>query len=148
MKCKYSKLLNRYVDDRLVPEDKSFVDRHIISCDLCARELDTILKIKMALSSIRAESDSEQFLGELKTKIELESVFLAQKQNFVFDFNNWAKRLMPVPVAFALAVIIMLNLLSFNTNLVDEYIFGTSFNNAYGMISGESSKTGVGSLLF
>jgi hypothetical protein len=147
MKCKYLKLLNRYIDGEITLEEKSFLDKHIVSCPYCEQESKSIARIGRAIKSMRVSIDTNIFWDNLKGKINNDLSVYKESESFSFDLGNFARKLIPVPIVFALLTVVILNLFPANNNLVDEYIFGTSLNNATESIIGVDSDK-ITSLLY
>jgi hypothetical protein len=147
MSCDYLKALSKYVDHELANEDTVIMEKHLSSCDSCKSELKMISSLKAAFSKGKIDSKAEFFWQKLKFRISQEISDKAKEESFAFDFSNWTKRLIPLPVVITV-VIIIINLIPVNKNLVDEYIFGTSFQNVSGLLIDGTGKSTLDELLY
>ncbi len=148
MSCNYFKNLNKYVDHELPNEEMAIMEKHILSCDFCKSELKTISLLRRAFGKGKVDSKAEFFWQKLKVRIDQEMYDRFQQESFTFDFSNWTKRLIPLPVIVAATIILMVNIIPVNINLVDEYIFGTSLRNASNLVINGSNKSVVEELLY
>lgn len=143
MRCKYSRMLCRYIDEELSIKDREFIKSHLGACLYCQNEVKNLGKIKEGLKTNRIKSDPQEFWNNLIPFIREEDIGIGEESVFSFNIGLWSKRLMPVPVAIAAIVIIFMNLNFTNKNLVDEYIFGSSFNKAISLLSDNSAGLGL-----
>ncbi|MDD4982280.1 MAG: hypothetical protein PHS12_05975, partial [Candidatus Omnitrophica bacterium] len=102
-------------------------------------------ELKKIINFGKVRSDSDLFWNRLKLRIDNDLV--AAAENIFSGINAWSKRLIPVPVVVAATFVIILNIGVTNKNLVDEYIFGTSFNKASNLLL-DNANTELGSLLY
>lgn len=146
MRCRYLKLLNRYSDNELVLEDRTFIEQHLLDCPECAKEFKYINLLRQNMPKEKIDSDPEIFWQALKVNLEKreEKVGLDKEE---LDFLAWAKRLIPVPVAIALLAFIFLYILPVQQNLIDGYLFGTDFNDVSNLIETPRDQLGLEALL-
>ena len=69
MKCKYSKLLNRYADSELNSKDKITMDQHVPNCLVCSGELKFIQTLKNGVLNNKIDLHQEFFWQQLKNRI-------------------------------------------------------------------------------
>jgi len=148
MKCNYSKFLNKYLDNELDRKERSSLEEHFKVCATCNAELKTISLLKGSLAGNKINSNAESFWQSLKSRIDESSVVKEREESFTLDFSNLTRRLIPVPVVFALVAIILINLTPVNSNLVDEYIFGASFDSASSLIIESGTQSGIEALVY
>jgi hypothetical protein len=125
MKCNYSRLLNRYLDNELSYEDKDFMVSHLQGCAICRKELKYLDVLKQNISKDKIDTDPEFFWQALKVRF-VEKEGKGAAQPVVLEFGNWAKRLIPVPIVIGIATVITLNLAPIYRNPVDEYLFSNN----------------------
>jgi len=142
MKCKYLKLLSRYVDNELSLDDKALMEKHLVDCPVCIRELEIMNTLKQNIPHKKIESNPEFFWQQLKSRIAQEEK--ERLPQAVFDFGNWAKRLIPVPVAIGIIAIILLNIIPEYKNPVDEYVFGSSNGSVLELIEEPGNQSILG----
>jgi len=142
MKCKYLKLLNRYADNELALDDKALIEGHLKSCPVCAGELKVILTLKEKIPQNKIATNPEFFWQQLKARIAQEEREVVSEP--LFDFGNWAKRLIPVPVAIGIIAVILLNAIPENRNPVDEYIFGNGNGSLLDLIEEPGNQSVIG----
>lgn len=99
------------------------------ACIYCQNESRYLAKIRDGIKINKIKSDSQNFWDKLISSIKDDNSGKEEAGAFSFSLALWSKRLIPLPVVIAGIVIIFLNLNFTNKNLVDEYIFGASFNN-------------------
>jgi len=145
MRCKELVKLSRYLDNELSLRDKEDMDIHIKTCPCCKLEAERFWELKKIINFGKVRSDSDLFWNRLKLRIDNDLV--AAAENIFSGINAWSKRLIPVPVVVAATFVIILNIGVTNKNLVDEYIFGTSFNKASNLLL-DNANTELGSLLY
>lgn len=148
MKCNYLKLLNRYIDNELLKEKKEFMDNHILSCLACIQELKHLGSLRQNILKSKINSNPEFFWQTLKSRIVNEERIQYPAGNFAFDFAEWAKRLIPVPILASILVVILLSLSQKNSNLVDEYLFANQDSSVLELIENSGSQSDTNTLLF
>jgi len=136
-------MLNKYIDNELSAKDKEYIEAHLTGCSYCRSELKSFMRIKEALGANKIKSDPQNFWEMLTPRLKEEDVIIEKEDAFSFNIGLWSKRLMPVPVVIAASVIILLNLNFTNRNLVDEYIFGASFNKTVSLLNDNSAGLGL-----
>lgn len=123
MKCKYSRLINRYFDNELPQEKKEFIKNHIDSCGYCGKELKNLSAIKENICQNKIGTNDEFFWQTLKSRIDREKQTQAQPQRLVLEPSALIKKLIPVPILATILVVALLNLSQQYYNPIDEYIF-------------------------
>lgn len=146
MNCKYASSLNRYLDNELTLEEKGSLDEHIKTCRSCAQEVKFMQTIKQGLIQNRVESEPQTFWQNLKNR--LPGRTFGEQESPELDFGAWARRLIPVPVAVAIAALIFFYLIPIKQNVIDEYLFGTNFSNVSGLIEEPAGQSGLDTLLY
>ena len=147
MNCKYLKLISRYADNELTIEKKGFMDRHILTCSLCAHELKTIASLQEGILKNKVGTHAEFFWQTLKRNIAREEQSVYTKEIFALDFGKWAKRLIPVPIIASIITIFVL-LHSTQHNLVDEYLFANQESSVLELIENAGNQSDIRTLLY
>jgi anti-sigma factor RsiW len=146
MKCKYLKLVSRYADNELPLNDKALLEKHLSGCPVCEQELKVIRSLKEKIPQKKLATNTEFFWQQLRARIAQEEKDSAAE--YEFNFGNWAKRLIPVPVIAALAAVIVLNIMPVKVNPVDEYLFSSQNSGILDLIEEPGNQSGAGSLLY
>jgi anti-sigma factor RsiW len=146
MNCKYLRSLNRFADNELPAQDRIFMEKHLKECPECSAELKIMQAVKLGLTQNRISTNPEFFWQQLNARIVREEKEEARELSF--DFGNWAKRLIPVPVIAAIAAVIILYMLPVKNNPVDEYLFGNNNSNILDLIEEPGNQSSAGNLLY
>ncbi len=144
--CKYTKLLNRYIDSELAQGKKEFMATHILSCPTCGQEMKFLNSLRQNISQNKIDTNVDFFLSRLKSRIRQEENVECLSESFIFDFGRWSKKLIPVPILASILIIIFLNLNQDNyTNPIDEYLFTNQNSNVLALIdtAGQQSESGL-----
>ena len=145
MECKFNKLLNKYLDKELSVSEYRLVDEHLLNCPACSGELRRMVLLKESFANNKVESNAEFFWQQLKKRI-AEEEEACEGSDVVFDFGEWARRIIPVPVVIAVLAAIFLGTTAMTQdNLIDRYIFENTNGSAYSLKE-EVEKTGNPSL--
>ncbi len=147
MNCKYLPLVNRYADNELPEKEKTFLEKHIEICTVCAQEIKYIQLIKQRLNQNRIESEPDTFWQNIKSRLQ-EDNFVQEPGNIITIMENWSRKLIPVPVTVAIAAAIFFYSLPTKENVIDNYVFGTNFSNVSGQIEKLASQSGLDALLY
>lgn len=145
MRCKELVKISRYLDSELSLKDKESMEMHIKTCLCCKLEAERFRELKKIINFGKVESDPGLFWNRLKLRID--NGIIDTVESLFAGINTWSKRLIPVPVVVAATFVIILNIGVTNKNLVDEYIFGTSFNKASSLLL-DNANTELGVLLY
>ncbi|GEM_PF-6770296 len=146
MNCKYLPLLNCYADGELAGKKKDFIEKHIRICPICGQEIKHIQLMKQSLSQNKIESNPDIFWQAVKYRLQ-EEIF-AEEEDMVPALGNWARKLMPVPLAIALAAAVFLYSIPAKENIIDRYVFGTNFSDVYSQIEKLEIQSGLNALLY
>ena len=145
MKCKLSKLLNRYADKELSFEDKALMEKHLLICPSCARDLRVINALTENIAGNTIESNPDIFWQALKKRIQED---ISEEKDFVIGLGVWARRLVSVPVIVAIVAVILFYPVPLKSNAVDEYVFGVNFSNVSSLIGEPAGQSGIETLLY
>lgn len=147
MDCKYLPLLNRYADSELSGKEKDFIEKHIKTCPVCGQEIKYIQLIKERLNQNKIESNPDIFWQAVKYRLQEED-FVKEQENIVTAMGSWSRKLIPVPLAVAIAASFFLYSLPAKENIIDGYVFGTNFSNVYSRIEESAGQSGLDTLLY
>ena len=101
MKCAdIQKLINRYVDGEINPEEKSIVQEHIASCTACKEFSSDIAAIKTDIAKLNNKEVPGDFVVSLMRKLDKET----QEYSLGWEMGNLSKRLIPYPVLASLII--------------------------------------------
>jgi len=148
MSCDKFIFVSKYLDNELSEGQKEQTALHIKECIYCRNEMEKIRIIRKGISAVTIQSDPDEFWSTLKGKLDLESCVVSLRETLLFGISKWSKRLIPVPIMLALMIAVISSVNFKRTNLVDEYIFGTSFNGVDNVITQESYSVLAGSLIY
>jgi len=146
MKCKYLKLLNRFVDNELPLDDKALIEEHLSDCPVCANELKVMQLLKEKIPQDKIATNPEFFWQQIKARIAQEEKERAPQA--IFDFGNWTRCLIPVPVIATLVAVIVLNIMPVKSNPVDEYLFSNHNSSILDLIEEPGNQSSSAGLLF
>lgn len=141
-------LVNRYADSELAGKKKDFIEKHIQICPVCGQEIKHIQLMKQSFSQNKIESNPDIFWQAVKYRLEGENFVKEQENIIVTALGNWSCKLIPVPLAVAIAAAIFFYSIPVKGNIIDRYIFGTSFSNVYSQIDKLEIQSGLGALLY
>ncbi len=147
MNCKYLLLVSRYADSELSGKDRDFMEEHLKTCPVCGQDLKYIQLTKQRLGQNKIESNPDSFWQAVQSRLQEENS-VNEEQNLVTVLGNWAHRLIPVPVAVAIIAVIFIYSMPVKENVIDGYVFGTSFSNVNNQIEKLASQSGLDTLLY
>ncbi len=150
MSCNNFRLISKYADNELSDKEKDSLELHLKGCTHCSSRLEEVMAIKKSTAQVKAKPVSGEFWETLKARIAQQdsASFALQEKIPAFDLSRWSKRLIPVPVFFALAAVIVLILSPVDTNPVDEYIFGVSLKDVGSLLANGGIGLSSGSLIY
>jgi anti-sigma factor RsiW len=103
---KISNLFNKYIDQELDEKNAQVVKKHISDCSSCRNELALLVSLKKIVSSKEQISVSSDFLLNLREKLKPEPEII--KIRWVLSMGDLAKRLIPIPVAAMLLLVVFI----------------------------------------
>ncbi len=113
MKCKYSKLINRYFDGELEISLDKEIFTHLYQCPECRKQIETLKVIKGSIRKYEPVKSDNNFT--FRVMEEIENRFA---KNWVFNIRPLALRLIP-----ALTLILMvLTFVSFSGSFKKEIV--------------------------
>ena len=123
MSCsKVRRLLSKYIDKEIKDQPTiDLIDAHLSQCPGCQQELDSLAAIKGLLWQKEHSPARPDFLRRLRQRLEPKAP--AAGIDWLAQFGELARRLIPVPAVVAALVIIMLAINFNNLNYVNEYLF-------------------------
>jgi len=121
------KLLNRLVDKEL-PNERSLklLRGHLKQCPHCNKELDYLYKVKGVIAEKEKVAAPEDFLIKLRERLEPEPQII--RLRWVVDMGALSKKLIPVPVAIMVLVMVLLFGKIGNEVRADEDLIGALTN--------------------
>lgn len=145
MKCGLSKLLNRFADNELSFEDKALMERHLLTCSFCAKDLKVINTLRKNIAGNTIESNPDIFWQALNKRMQKD---ISEEKDFVIGLGVWARRLVPVPVIVAIVAVILFSSIPSKSNVIDDYVFGVNFSNVSSLIGEPAGQSGIETLLY
>ena len=123
MNCrKVKKILGGYLDKELT--DKRIIgltEEHLKKCAACKQELNSLILIKKLMLQKEGLSAREDFWARLKNRLETRPAPLTVQ--WVSRSENLAKRLIPIPIAITILIMVLLFGKTNDLNYVNNYIF-------------------------
>ncbi len=147
MNCKYLPLVNRYADSELSEKEKGFIEKHLKTCPVCAQEIKYLRLMKQQLYQNKIESDPDTFWQPIKNRLQ-ENNFVQEQGNIITVMESWPRKLIPVPVAIAIAAAIFFYSMPTKENVIDKYVFDTNFSNVSIQVEKLASQSGLDALLY
>ena len=136
MNCaQVKRFLNRYIDKEI--EDKeliALVDEHIKNCPHCQTELDTMISMKNFITQKERISAEEDFLVNLKKKLEGEAPIINIK--WLPQAGELARRLIPVPVISMIVMFVLVFSQLNGLTSIDEYLYADLSNEELAVLGG------------
>jgi predicted anti-sigma-YlaC factor YlaD len=124
MKCwKVKRLLGKYLDKELTDKKIiSLVEEHLDRCAACRQELESLVLMKELISGKERLTVGEDFWPRLKNQLEIKPVSLSIR--WVNQTGDLARKLIPVPVAIMILVMVLLSGRVNQLSYINDYIFG------------------------
>ncbi|HDM37999.1 MAG TPA: hypothetical protein ENG55_02950 [Candidatus Omnitrophica bacterium] len=109
MRCRWKKLISRFIDGELNKEEKEFMENHIRGCDICSQELRFLKMIKDNLNKdFDYQIDSSFRQNVISELTDIQTNFKRRFNLWLDDIYTLAKRLIP-----AFTVVLLLIVFSF-----------------------------------
>ena len=109
MRCRWKKLISRFIDGELDKEEKEFMENHIRGCDICSQELRFLKMIKDNLNKdFDYQIDSSFRQNVISELTDIQTNFKKRFNLWLDDIYTPAKRLIP-----AFTVVLLLIVFSF-----------------------------------
>ena len=109
MRCRWKKLISRFIDGELDKEEKEFMENHIRGCDICSQELRFLKMIKDNLNrDFDYQMDSSFRQNVISELTDIQTNFKKRFNLWLDDIYAPAKRLIP-----AFTVVLLLIIFSF-----------------------------------
>jgi predicted anti-sigma-YlaC factor YlaD len=112
------KILSRYADNEVNGADDLLINAHLKECPPCRKELSGLIRVKLFILGMeRAAMPQDHLVCRLREKITRWQ--RAKKKFSLADMGNFARRLIPLPLA---AVVLSLVFLALNSGQADRYL--------------------------
>lgn len=126
--AKVRRILSRYLDKETGDADTIMIEAHLAGCSLCRKELSELSRAKRFVSKIERKILPEDYLVS-RLRDAIARARYAEKRFSLAGMGNFARRLIPVPVAaiiISLVFLVLTSTQSVTKYSLEDYMFSGS----------------------
>lgn len=122
------RILSRYLDKETRDADTIMIEAHLDSCSLCRKELSELSRVKRLVSGRERKTLPQNYLVS-RLRDAIARARYSEKRFSLTGMGNFARRLIPVPVAaiiISLVFLVLTSTQSVTRYSLEDYMFSGS----------------------